>query len=213
MTTFSPILLICSVCGKSFKSNEIASCGFANKRTDFRPNYWGFNPVEYFFHLCPHCFFCAPKHTFESKIENDDVKKEILRLNNHQKDYTLPQKLEQAIICLEILNKFGIVEKNEFELAESWLQPYWWSESVQEEKKFGEKVLKYYEIAFDKGQIPSDHFYPLLYLMGEINRRIGNQEKASKYFNEVISLTKNRDDQENIRNLAIQQKTNPQENL
>ena len=65
--------------------------------------------------------------------------------------------------------------------------------------------MKYYEEAFDKGQIPSEYFYTALYLMGEINRRIRNMEKANKYFDEVISLTKNRDNTEKIRNLAIQQ--------
>ena len=211
MTTFAPIILNCSVCGKSFKSNEIASCGFANKRTDFRPNYWGFNPVEYFFHLCP-CGFCGPRQIFETKIENDDVKKEIFGLEPLE-EHTLPQKLERACQILEILNKYGIIESNEYELAESWLNPFWWSTSIEEEKRFGEIVLKYYEIAFDKGQIPIDHFYALLYLLGEINRRIGNIDKANKYFDEVISLTKNRENLKDIRNLAIQQKEDPKENF
>lgn len=212
MTTFSPILLICPVCRKSFESNEIASCGFASKRTDFRPNYWGFNPVEYFFHLCPSCGFCGPKQIFELKIENKDVKKEIIELET-LKEYDLSQKLERAMICLEILNKSGILGMNDFELGESWLHPYWWATGFDDMKEFGEKVLKYYEDAFDKGQIPGEYFYTALYLMGEINRRIRNLEKANKYFDEVISLTKNRDDQEDIRNLAIQQRNNPKENL
>ena len=212
MTTFSPIRLVCSVCGKSFKSNSIGSCGFASKRTDFRPNYWGFNPVEYFFHLCPKCGFCSPKQIFDSKIENDDVIIEILELDTVQV-YDLPHKLERGVLCLEILNKFGIVEKTEFELADNWLYPYWWATSSNDVRRFGEKVLKYFEIAYEKGQIPSDSFYTILYLMGEINRRIGKVEEADIFFDEVISLTENREDQVDIRNLAIQQKTNPKDNL
>lgn len=211
MTTFAPILLRCPVCDQSFKSNEIASCGFASKRTDFRPNYWGFNPVEYFFHLCP-CGFCGSKQIFDSKIENDDAKKEILELET-LKVHDLPKKLERAMNCLEILNNFGIVENNEFKLGDSWLYPYWWVKNPEGVKKFGEKVIHYFEIALDKGQIPSDQFYSILYLIGEINRRIGNQDKANKLFDEVISLTKDREDQEDIRNLALQQKNNPKENL
>jgi uncharacterized protein (DUF2225 family) len=211
MTTFSPIILTCSVCGKSFKSNEIGSCGFASKRTDFRPNYWGFNPVEYFFHLCP-CGFCGPKQIFELKIEIDDVKNEIFILGPLE-EHTLPQKLERACQSLEILNKYGIVESTEYELAESWLNTFWWAMNSEEEKQFGEIVLKYYEIAFNKGQIPSDHFYGLLYLMGEINRRIVYIDKANKYFDEVISLTNDRDNLKDIRNLAIQQKEEPKENF
>ncbi|GAG88360.1 unnamed protein product [marine sediment metagenome] len=212
MTTFSQIRLVCSICEKSFKSNSIASCGFASKRTDFRPNYWGFNPVEYFVHLCPNCGFCSPKQLFDSKIENDDAIIEILEIDTVQV-YDLPHKLERGVLCLEILNKFGIADRNEFELGDSWLYPYWWATSPNEERKFGEKVLKYFEVAFEKGQIPSDQFYSILYLMGEINRRIGKVEEANMYFDEVISLTENREDLENIRNLAIQQKTDPKENI
>jgi len=143
---------------------------------------------------------------------SEKVKNEIFRLGPLE-EHTLPQKLERACQTLEILNRFGIVESNEYELAESWLNPFWWSTSIEEEKRFGEIVLKYYEIAFDKGQIPSDYFYNLLYLLGEINRRIGNIEKANKYFDEVISLTKNREDLKDTRNLAIQQKEDPKENV
>jgi len=212
MTTFHPITLICTICRNSFESNEIASCGYANKRTDFRPNYWGFNPVEYFYHLCVNCGFCAPKNLFETKIESSDLKQKIEQIGNTPIN-SLSQKLERAMVCLEFLNDLGLTNKNEFELGNIWLDLYWWSENLEEIKKFGEKIINYYEIAFEKGQVPSDQFYTILYLIGEIYRRIGNQDQANKYFDEVISLTKNRKDQETVHNLAIQQKTNPKENL
>ena len=212
MTTFHPITLICTICRNSFESNEIASCGYANKRTDFRPNYWGFNPVEYFYHLCVNCGFCAPKNLFETKIESSDLKQKIEQIGNTPIN-SLSQKLERAMVCLEFLKDLGLTNKNEFELGNIWLDLYWWSENLEEIKKFGEKIINYYEIAFEKGQVPSDQFYTILYLIGEIYRRIGNQDQANKYFDEVISLTKNRKDQETVHNLAIQQKTNPKEIL
>ena len=73
--------------------------------------------------------------------------------------------------------------------------------------------VEWAQMAYEKGQIPSDNFYTILYLMGEINRRIGKVEEANIVFDELISLTENREDQVDIRNLAIQQKTNPKEIL
>jgi len=212
MTTFYPISLTCPVCDTLFTSNEIGSCGYGSKRTDFRPNYWGFNPVKYFHHLCPNCGFCASKKMFENKLGNLELRKELNKIGPISED-SLSKKLERAIICLEIMNDLEIIEKNNFELANSWLDSYWWAESTKEENKFGKVALNYFEKAFNKGQVPGDQIFAVKYLIAEINRRIGNTETASTMFDEVISLTENNKEQEFIHNLAIQQKTNPKENL
>jgi uncharacterized protein (DUF2225 family) len=212
MTTFYPISLTCPVCDEIFTSNEIGSCGYGSKRTDFRPNYWGFNPVIYFYHLCPSCGFCARKKIFESKLDNQELREELNKIGPISED-SLSKKLERAIICLEIMNDLGITKKNNFELANSWLDPYWWAESNKEEIKFGKVVLNYFEKAFNEEQVPTDQIFAVKYLIAEINRRIGNAETANIIFDEVISLTENNKEQEFIHNLAIQQKTNPKENL
>jgi len=48
MTTTYPIQLSCPVCETNFESTSIGSCGYASKRTDFLPNYWGLDPVPFF---------------------------------------------------------------------------------------------------------------------------------------------------------------------
>ena len=108
MTTFSPISLACSVCNTIFESNEIGSCGFGSKRTDFRPNYWGFNPVIFFYHLCPNCGFCGPKSMFESKLDNAELRKKIDQLGPLS-EFSLSQKLERAVICLQIMNDLEMI--------------------------------------------------------------------------------------------------------
>ena len=49
--------------------------------------------------------------------------------------------------------------------------------------------------------------------MGEINRRIGNLEKATELYNEVLSLAKDNNELKDIYNLALQQKTDPKDNI
>jgi uncharacterized protein (DUF2225 family) len=212
MTTFSPISLTCPVCDILFESNEIASYGHGSKRTDFRPNYWGFNPVFYFYHLCPKCGFCAPKSMFESKLNNSELKEKIDQLGPLS-EVSLSKKLERAMICLEIMKDLEIIKKNNFDLANNWLNVFWWAESSKEEKRFGKIVLDYFERASKEGQVPDDNIFAVNYLVAEINRRIGNTEIANAIFDEVIALTEKNKDQEFIHNLAIQQKTNPIENL
>jgi len=212
MTTLVPIELKCSVCEKTFESSEIGSCGFANRRTDFRPNYWGFNPVYYFYHLCPHCGFCASKSIFETNFDKTEIKHKMDELGPLKNDI-LSKKLERAMVCLEITNELGIANVNDLTLANNWIEPYWWAENEGEIKKFGNIALRYFYRAFEKNQVPADQIISTKYLMGEINRRIGNIEKAIELFDEVLSLAENDNELKDIYNLALQQKTDPKDNI
>jgi len=128
-------------------------------------------------------------------------------------DNDLSEKLERSAICLEIMVDCGLVKPNDFMLANAWIEPYWWAKSDTEIKKFGKMVVKYFERAFEKGQVPEKHYLDNTYLLGEIYRRIGEQEKAVELFDKVISEAGDNEDLKKIRDLAIQQKLNPKENL
>jgi hypothetical protein len=149
---------------------------------------------------------------FDAKLENAELRKRIDELNPLSED-SLSKKLERAMICLEIMNELELTEKDDFALANNWIDPYWWAESVEEEKRFGAIVLDYFEKALSKGQVPSDQFFAIKYLMAEINRRMGNSDNANKIFDDVIYLTENDKEQEVIHNLAVQQRNNPKDNL
>lgn len=210
MTTLHRIELNCPVCEESFESREIGSCGFASKRTDFRPNYWGFNPVYYFYHLCPHCGFCASKSMFKMNFDSKELKEKMRELGPLQDD-VLSKKLERAMQCLELANELGITEVNDLTLANSWVEPYWWAENEEEIEKFGKSVLGYFYKAFEKDQVPADQVPTIKYLMGEIHRRIGLVEKANALFDEVLSLAEDNEELKKIYEFALQQKTNPKD--
>ena len=218
MTTLFPIILTCTVCNTDFESQEIGSCGYGSKRTDFRPNYWGFNPVEYFFHLCPECGFCASESFFKKNNFTEEFKSDIKALGplkgyKHLNYEYLSKKLEKAAICIEIMNEHGIDEQDYYFLANAWIHSYWWADKHSEIVRLGKIVLNYFEKALDKGQIPQERYHDNVYLIAEIYRRIGEQEKALKYFDEVIFKTKNNEELKALRDLAIQQKTEPKDVL
>ncbi len=216
MTTTSPIQLSCPVCETKFESTSIASCGYASKRTDFRPNYWGLNPVPFFYHSCPNCGFCSTSPFFKSKIDNMDFKEKInnmepLKYDSYDKE--ISSRIERAMRCLEAMNEYNIININEFELANNWINAFWWAKPLESQKKFGKIVLGYFAEAFKKKQIPEKEILLFIYLRGEINRRIGNKKKANEFFDRAIELAKNVPDPQNIGSLAEQQKINPKENL
>lgn len=216
MTTFFPIDLLCPICDTKFKSQSVGSCGFASKRTDFRPNYGGANPVNYFYHNCPKCGFCGTQNSFDMKIDDDKFKEKIKTmgpLEKNEYEHNLSIKIERAMLCLELMNEYEIIDIDDFSLANNWINAYWWASKKEEEKEFAEIVLDYFDKAFNKDQIPKDRILEILYLRGEINRRIGNFEKANELFDGVIKLAKDKEELNDIASLATQQKTEPKENL
>lgn len=212
MTTLAPIKLKCPVCTNEFESQVIGSCGFASKRTDFRPNYWGFNPTEYFYHLCPDCGFCGSKKYFEGLIKNKEIKMEIKQLGILT-DYSLPEKVQRAANCLQIMRKHGKEEINNFLIGDSWIKAFWWALSANKEQEYGEKAIRFFEKALKGNQIPEDQIMGIRYLLGEIYRRIGKPKEASKKFDEVIALTGNKEEYRFIHHLAKQQKKDPKDTL
>ncbi len=212
MTTIYPLPLTCPVCNEDFESCEIGSCGFGSRRTDFRPNYWGLNPVLYFYHLCPSCGFCGTKASFKKTFENATFKEKILSLGPLH-DHSLEKKLERAIICLEIMKRYDLIQMNEYDFANYWLDLFWWAETPELMKKSGQMVIKYFQIALEKNIVPSEEIFKIKYLIAEIYRRLDQKNIANKLFDEVISLTEKNDDLKWLHNLAIQQKTSPKDIL
>ncbi len=210
MTTLFPIELTCPVCGAQFTGQEIGSCGFASKRTDFRPNYWGFNPTEYFFHLCPKCGFCAGATYFKEKINSQEFKQKIDSIGILVKD-TLSGKLAQAAKCLEAVRECHLQELTDFKLANTWLLAYWWAENPRDEAKFGDIALSYFQKACQAKTVPAEEIPAITYLMGEIHRRLGHKAEADSYFDKALALASNNEELQFIAKMAKQQKESPKD--
>ncbi|MFO7835181.1 MAG: DUF2225 domain-containing protein [Candidatus Thorarchaeota archaeon] len=209
MTTFSPISLNCPICGSEFESNAVASCSFASKRSDFRPNYWGASPVEFFYHVCPSCGFCGTQPAFDLTIENSEF---IADLENWEisEIQTLSDKIERAMTFWELLTKHGVIDDDAFDLANGWVRAYWWAPDKGKEREYALKALDYFDKASKQHLVPPEQRATIEYLRGEINRRIKRKEEANAYFDKAMKLTEKGSQ---IHELAIRQKTAPEDNI
>lgn len=111
------------------------------------------------------------------------------------------------------MNEHNIEKHNYGDLANIWIHAYWWVAKESEIIKFGKIMLNYFQKAIENNQIPLDHHYNTVYLMGEIHLRIGEQEKAIELFDPIIFETQGKEELKKLRELAIQQKLNPNEIL
>lgn len=64
MTTLLEVALICPRCVEPFASTALGSYGSSGQDTDFRPHFWGFDPLPLMLHRCPRCRYVAEDDAF-----------------------------------------------------------------------------------------------------------------------------------------------------
>lgn len=210
--------LTCPVCNFFFISWEVQSFGYETRRTDFRPNYTGDNPMTLFYHMCQRCKFCADQEYYNLDIDWGQRKPLEAGLATLFREFgadigrSLSAKLLYGALVGDLLQSLGLIDEPLHDRTMSYVQSFWWS-SDDEAQKYGEAALvKLKDSAHALDKASEDYLY-MLYMIGEISRRIGRMSDAHLYFEKLLSLRAGRQTESNrfLFDLARQQMTDPQE--
>lgn len=188
----------CPVCGSKnkIKFPKKVSYRMSRRDSDLMQYYEGINPLFYGIEFCNECGYASLPSYFKTLKENqkiliisqisvkwtkniypDDydvdvaIKQHKLALLNAMVKDSLPS--EKALICLKL----------------SWL--YRIKEDSENEKRFQEQAINSFQQAYMVENFPIGGLdkYTLLYLIGELFRRLGNNSNALTYFSQVLSST------------------------
>ncbi|EYE89039.1 hypothetical protein Q428_04330 [Fervidicella metallireducens AeB] len=185
----------CPVCGNNFKekSVKIGKSRLISKDTDLMPIYEGINPMFYDVIICNKCGYSAISKEFD-KIKSHQIDSIKLHITTKFKPKTYPDLYDVDIAIerykLALLN--SIIKNGKYSerayicLKISWL--YRLKDDKTNENKFIEQALYGFKEAFERESFPiygMDSF-TLMYLMGELSRRLGNNEEALRWFGKVI---------------------------
>ncbi|MGL4741206.1 MAG: DUF2225 domain-containing protein [Sarcina sp.] len=188
--------IYCPVCENLFKARTIRAktARILEKDSDFFLRYKTINPYFYDVLICPSCGYSALKIDFD-KIH--DKQKELVKIYitprwNHKNFldiYDINVALERyklALITASTINKKNST-KAMICLKIAWM--YRLLEDSKSEQIFLEKALSNFELAFFNEQLPVYEMQKttLLYLIGELHRRLGNLDIALKNFSEVLT--------------------------
>jgi uncharacterized protein (DUF2225 family) len=210
--------LTCPVCNFFFITWEVKSFGYETRRTDFRPNYSGDNPMELFYHMCTRCRFCADQEYFSLDIEWGKRKPLEDGLAVLYKEFgpdigkSLSAKLLYGALVGDLLQSLDLIDEPLHDRTMSYVQSFWWSRE-EEQTKYGDAALiKLKDTAHALDKASEDYLYTL-YMIGEISRRIGRMSDAHLYFEKLQSLRPERENDSNrfLFDLAKQQMTDPQD--
>ncbi len=213
MTTLRQIELSCPICDNSFKSQAVVTTNaFGGKRTDFHERAAGTQPLAYLIHMCSECGYSGGECDFTRDAEVIPLLKEHV-LNELAPNVPLATtgsgKYEAAA---KVAEWQGLEERH---IADLLLRAAWCcveEEDVEAERYFRRHAVWMFERALARYDcVPKDERAVLVYLVGELWRRIGDVRRASDWFERVSGEVTDARSQGWIIVAASQQSTDPKE--
>ena len=191
----------CQLCGNHFTSKKMRSrfIKCLSYDTDFCPNYTDLehNPMLYTIYVCPECGYSfsddfspvqttAEKTLLEAKICN----------NWTPRSYSGQQSIDDAITAFKLAFYCAFLKKEKHIviagicLRIAWLHRL--QENSPEEQRFMTIALNEYVESYNTLDFLGTQLSELriIYLLGELSRRIGKTADARKYFSKVIEKQK-----------------------
>ncbi|WP_242850053.1 DUF2225 domain-containing protein [Clostridium polynesiense] len=188
----------CPVCQSKFKelAVKISSQRILKKDSDLQIYYKSTNPYFYDVWICNSCGYAALKVDFPNikSYQKDSVLKNITPRWKERSYGTLyNENIAIERYKLALLTSMIIEGKNSTKalilLKIAWM--YRLLESDEEEISYLNQSLKAFTKAYEVEDIPFYGMdrYTVMYLIGELHRRNGNNIEALKWFGQVITST------------------------
>ncbi|EOS58703.1 MULTISPECIES: DUF2225 domain-containing protein [Paenibacillus] len=187
------IKVTCIHCQNEFSTSRVRPSFKRAVRTDtdFCSYYQKENPDYYVVRVCPSCGFASTENSVPRLTERQrTLFQEAIGSRFNQKDYggrrdweTALETYKLALICAQTI---GETERIIASLLHhiAWLYRY--KNNVEQEKRFLQFALEAYIRVYEKEGVGGSDAR-LMYLIGELNRRVGKYNDAVKWFGRVIN--------------------------
>ncbi|MGI6704626.1 MAG: DUF2225 domain-containing protein [Clostridia bacterium] len=186
----------CPVCRETFSTSRVRSkfCVVESRDTDFCVYYKGCNPIFYEAAVCSKCGYAALYDRF-TEIGPEDAGRVYSRFAGkwNGRDFGSERSIEDALDAYKLALYCSQLRKDvtadiftSICMRMAWL--YRIKGDTEEERRFLAHALEQYMVLYDRGDTPEKmDEITLIYLMGELNRRLGNADDAVIWFSRVVS--------------------------
>ena len=186
---------ICPICGKQFFSMKakVNSCKVKKKDEDFCIHYEDLNPMYYEVFVCPSCAYAAPENSFKELTEKEvKLLKEAFSGREVSRSFCGQRSLDDATAAYKLAIHTAELRKASASvlaglcLRLAWLYRF---KGDKQEQLFLEYSLRNYLEAYDKEPLPIGNLneISLMYLLGELSRRLGKLDDAITWFEKAAT--------------------------
>ncbi|MEA4848406.1 MAG: DUF2225 domain-containing protein [Clostridiaceae bacterium] len=185
----------CPICGKEFSSlkAKVSSCKVKKKDEDFCIHYEDTNPMYYEIFVCPFCAYAAPENSFgEMTEEGLKLLKGAFLGREVGRSFCAQRSLKDAIAVYKLaIYTAELIKAKASMLAGLCLKLAWLYrfKGDKQEELFLNYSLRNYLEAFNKEPLPIGNLneISLMYLLGELSRRIGKFNDAITWFGKAAA--------------------------
>ena len=199
MESFFEQQKVCPVCQTKFTVTRVRSsaCFVISRDTDFRVKYRDIDPLLYSIWVCPDCQYTNNDKDFIQEFrqhELERLKKGLPLLKSEEPDFSGERTPQKALRAVELAIRTAMVRQAPaIVLAGFYLRGAWLLRDLgktKEEINFIEQAKKLYQHSFEKEWGRYDEKMSdttVMYLIGELNRRMGDNEEAIKWFSRTMT--------------------------
>jgi uncharacterized protein (DUF2225 family) len=214
MTTLQQIELVCPICDTRFRSQTVVSTNsFGGKRTDFHERAAGTQPLPFLIHCCNRCGFSGSERDFTEEVEVSPVLKERvwneLAPGISTGSMSGSEKYEAAA---KVAEWQGMESRH---IADLLLRAAWCcvdEGDIEAERFFRRKAAwKFEESLGSYDGVGREERAVLTYLVGELWRRIGDEQSSRSWFDRVSTEISDSQTQQWVIDAARQQRDCPRE--
>jgi uncharacterized protein (DUF2225 family) len=198
LTPYYNTSIDCPVCDSKIEYTKVRSKSIKllKQDTDFCPYYEGENPLLYEAIICPECGYSAHITNFSSinRYEKARVREQITK-RWKKRSFAGQRNIDKALEAFKlVLLNLTDMEAPKSEMAKicmriAWLYRY--KNDAKNEIKFLEHALQNYTDAYSQEDLTTEgkiDQYTCLYIIGELNKRLGRYDDSIKWFSRLIML-------------------------
>ncbi|MDQ2085992.1 DUF2225 domain-containing protein [Herbivorax sp. ANBcel31] len=187
--------ITCPVCDKKIEVTKVKSknCIVSSRDTDFCVYYETVNPIFYDVWVCEFCGYAAQADKFE-QISSRNADKIVKNITPHWKkrSFNGERSLEKALEAFKLaLYNVQKINSKAIDYAKICLRIAWLYRLLEDEKEieFLRHSLKFYYEVYEKEDLPIGKLdkFTCMYMIAELNRRVGEYEEAMVWFNRLVS--------------------------
>ncbi len=185
----------CPVCEGTFTSKKVRTSAIRtlSREADFYTVYVGENPTWYEIAVCPNCGYSAFEAGYHDlTIAQKALLKKTIKPRWKQRDYgderTLSEAIETHMLAMAC---YQVIAAKKTTLGKLCLRMAWLYRSQNDEKEmvYLESAVRNLEEGYTTERLDENKSNELniMYLLGELNRRIGRHTEASRWFSMVLA--------------------------
>ncbi len=188
MTTLQDEIWVCPVCEARLQVKAVHTCGSHGADSDFRPHFWGIDPLESYVHSCQECGFSGSAEDYRDGVPENVIRKIRKFLTPRTRDLARPGSPFFRYEFMALIHEWE--DRDSLEVGDNFLKASWVARlhsNREKERLYQREAVRRLEEALEIGECEDQaQRAAVSYLVGELHRRLNRKRRAETWFHRAL---------------------------